>query len=249
MTSLEEFFAPPSPDDVLHADLMAMIRARHHATPRHQQIALGPSAIGHPCMRKLAYGLMNAPTCNPYDDPLPSIIGTASHTWMESAATLANTELHRDRWLTEQKVEVAPGLNGHADLYDCDTATVIDYKFPGKNRFDTYRRKMSVVYRAQGHLYGKGFVRAGYPVKRIAICMLPRGGSLASMHLWTEDYRPEVADAVLARRTAVIAMLNDFDIESHPERYEWFAKSPLDCLFCPYFSPKPDGPYQCQGDQ
>ena len=40
----EEFFedSPPEPDDPLRADLIAMIRDRDYATPRHRQRALGP---------------------------------------------------------------------------------------------------------------------------------------------------------------------------------------------------------------
>ena len=80
----------------------------------------------------MAYRLANdpVPTCNPQWDPLPSIIGTATHTWLETAAALANTVLGRDRWLTETKVYPAPWLPGSCDLYDCDTETVSTTRCP-----------------------------------------------------------------------------------------------------------------------
>jgi hypothetical protein len=201
-----------------------MIKARDEATPRHLQKELGPSEVGHPCMRKLALGMMDEPRCNPQYDPLPSIVGTATHKWLESAASYANVALGRQRWLVETRVNVAPGLAGSCDLYDKDTATVIDWKVPGANRFKMYVKEMSPVYRGQAHMYGRGYENAGLPVKQVAIALLPRGGTLSGMHLWREDYNPQLVDQILRRREAVMVMLNDFRVEIDPGRYEWFPK-------------------------
>lgn len=272
MTDFWDAPPPPPPEDALRSDLIQMIVDRYRVTPRHQQVELGPSEIGHLCLRRLAYGLTNAQQSNPYFDPLPSIIGTAAHTWMESAARAANEPLYEEfarecdkepdpetrmfkldtfkrRWLTETKVEIVTGLSGTCDLYDTTTNTVIDWKFPGASRFTAYRKAIPLHYRTQVHLYGKGFVRAGYPVKTVAICLLPRGGSLNSMHLWSEPYDEKLADEAIARREMVIALCNDWDVENNPDRYHWFATSPSDCMFCPQFSPRPVGPLQCKGDQ
>ena len=235
-------------DDPLRRTLFSMIEARYAATPRNLQRALGPSEVGHPCMRKLAFGLTEVPRCNPDYDPLPSIIGTASHTWMESAAQHANEALGRVRWLTETRVHITDDLSGTADLFDCDNGVVIDYKFPGKTRFDRYRRDPGPVFTAQVQLYGRGFANAGHDVRQVAIALLPRGGSLSSLHLWKADYDPAVADAVLARRSAVLAMLNDFDTDANPDRFGWFPATGYDCQYCPWWSPNPQGPLQCAGD-
>lgn len=250
--TIADFFSEPSPmmlQDALRSDLMQMIIARDRATPRHQQVELGPSEIGHPCLRRLAYGLTAVERANPYYDPLPSIIGTATHTWLQSAGELANEQLRRQRWLTENKIQVITGLSGSCDLYDVDTHTVIDWKLPGASRFTAYRKNMPTIYRTQVHLYGKGFTNAGFPVKTVAICLLPRGGSLNSMHLWSEPYDETIADEAIARRNMVIALCSDWDVEHNPDRYHWFAKTPLDCVFCPQWRPHPIGPLQCQGDQ
>jgi hypothetical protein len=210
MTTIDEFFSEslPAPDP-LRDELIRMIKARDEATPRHLQKELGPSEVGHPCMRKLALGMMNEPRCNPQYDPLPSIVGTATHKWLESAASYANV--------------------------------------PGANRFKMYTKEMSVVYRGQAHMYGRGYENAGLPVKQVAIALLPRGGTLSGMHLWREDYNPQLVNQILRRREAVMVMLNDFRVEIDPGRYEWFPKTPYDCMFCSWFKPDPRSPIQCNG--
>lgn len=250
MTTTEDFFTAVEPDagDALRADLIAMIKDRDNATPRHLQRELGPSEIGHPCMRRMAYGLMGVEKTNPSFDPLPSIIGTATHKWLESAAAHANEVLGRTRWSAEVRVNITSWLSGSCDLYDHDTATVIDYKVPGTNRIAKYKKDgPGPVYRTQGHLYGVGFVNAGLPVRRVAIMFLPRGGTLAGSHLWSEDFDPAIAQEAIDRRNQAAVLLNDFGVENNPDRYEWFTRSGPDCMFCPWFSVNPSGPLQCGG--
>jgi hypothetical protein len=248
MTSLDEFFTETlPPPDPLRDSIVEMVRRRHEATPRHQQVELGPSEVGHPCMRKMAFGIMNVPRANAEYDPLPSILGTAAHTWMESAARLDNERLGRERWLIETRVEVTPGLSGSCDLFDKDTGTVIDYKFPGYTSFTKYLKDPGPTYRHQTHLYGKGFERLGYEVNTVGIAFFPRTGTLTKMHLWREDYNPEIADAVLAKRDAVLLMLDDFKVEIDPGRYQWFPTAPYDCIWCPWWRPEPKSPIQCDG--
>lgn len=233
--------------DTMRAELIAMIKARDEAAPRSQQRELGPSEIGHPCMRRLAYGLLDIERCNPSWDPLPAIIGTATHKWLESAAKHANNTLGRQRWLVETRVRPAAWLSGSCDLYDTDTGTVIDYKVPGASQFAKVKKGPSELYRTQVHLYGKGFTNAGLPVATVAIMFLPRGGTLSSAHYWSEPYDQGVADAALRRREQTLLLLDDFDVESNPDRFAWLAKSGPGCVFCPWFSVNPTGPLQCEG--
>lgn len=248
----EEFFSGSNPDqqaDPFRDELVNMIRGRYIATPRHQQRELGPSDISHPCMRKMALGIMEAPEVNPQFDPLPSIIGTAMHTWLESAADHANMIAGRTRWLTETRLTVAPGLSGSCDLFDLDTETVIDWKVIGSTRFAKYRKDPGPIYRTQVHLYARGFENMGQSVKQVAIAIIPRGATLGSMHVWRADYDPAVADEALKRRDRVLCMLNDLDIENHPERFAWIEKSPHDCIWCPWWRPKPQGHMECEGEE
>lgn len=250
MTDIADFFesAPASvTSDPLRDDLITMIRSRDAATPRHLQRELGPSDVAHPCLRRMAFGMLDIPEVNPQFDPLPAIIGTATHTWLESAAVHANMVAGRTRWLTEARVEVAPGLSGSCDLYDCDTATVIDWKVVGATRLPKYRKDPGPLYRTQVALYARGFENAGFTVQQTAIAFVPRGATLHSMHVWRADYDPAVADEALARRERVMAMLSDLDVENHPERFSWIEKSPYDCMWCRWWRPVPRGPRECEG--
>lgn len=248
MTTTAEFFTATNPvEDPLRTALVNMIRQKSAANPRHLQRELGPSEVGHPCMRKMAFGLMEIPRCNPEYDPLPSIYGVAMHTWLQEAAEYDNEQLGRRRWITETRVEVSPGLSGTADLYDCDTGTVIDWKNLGYTSFTAKVKHTGPTYRHQVFLYGKGFARLGYPVKRVAVALLPRSGTLTKMHLDFHDYDEAVADAVLARRDLVIAMIDDFRLEVDPGRYQWFPISPYECVFCAWWSPNVRNSLQCNG--
>ena len=139
--TLEDFFNETlPPPDPLRDDLIDMIRKKADSNPRHLQRELGPSEVGHPCARKLAFGMMQVPRSNPEWDCLPSAYGVAMHTWLEEAAIMANERLGYNRWITERKVEVRPDLWGTADLYDTETATVIDWKNLGYTSFDAHDR-------------------------------------------------------------------------------------------------------------
>lgn len=113
-------------------DLKALIIDGAKSDERSQQIALGPSEVGHPCLRKLALGLLHAPKVNNYDDPLPSVIGTGAHSRFEEFANRDNARRialgQPSRWLTEHRVTIREGLAGTCDLYDMETNTVIDWK-------------------------------------------------------------------------------------------------------------------------
>ena len=263
MTEIEAFLtggdALPDP---LHNTLKDMVRRHASSHPRHLQSRLGPSEVGHPCLRKLAQGLLfaghsgNPPDpINPPGDPLPSYIGVAAHSKMEDAAALDNTRIEAmtgdlGRWITERKVTVREDLTGTCDLYDTWTNTVIDYKFPGTTAMTQYRKDgPSQEYRVQAHLYGAGYLNEGYHVERVAIWFLPRAGQLATSHLWSEPYDQGIVDATLAKIDLAVAMLADLDVDRHPERLALIPRTPKNCSWCPYWSPIPHpSPAACQGD-
>jgi len=116
------------------------------------------------------------------------------------------------------------------------------------NQFSLLLREMSPVYKTQVHLYGKGFANLGYPVETVAVMLLPRGGTLAKAHLWAEPYDEEIANTAIDRRLNISMMLEDLEVTAHPERFLWFEKVGYQCIFCPWYSPKPNSPLQCSGD-
>src|SRR6266581_2861069 len=114
----------------LRQPIIDMIMHKYRQTPRHLQRELGPSEIGEECTRKLAQNIMHERVINE-GDPWPSIVGTATHTWMDSACHLWNEHIGRVRFLPEQEVMARDGLPGHCDCLDVDTLTVIDWKNVG----------------------------------------------------------------------------------------------------------------------
>lgn len=231
----------------LRGDLINLIKDRAASAPRSLQKELGPSDVAHPCMRRMAMSMLDIPRSNPEFDPLPSILGIATHAWLDAACQHANRQLGRVRWLTETRVNPSDWLQGSSDLFDLDTGTVIDWKVMGNSSFKKYKKRMNPVYRNQANLYGLGFERGGQTVNNVAVMLIPKAGLLTNAYLWMEPYDRELAYATLERRNKALALLNDLDIENNLERLEWLEKSGPACSFCKWYSPKPSSHLECSG--
>lgn len=250
-----------SADRELLDSIIELIRIADSDKPRSLQLDLGPSEVGHPCQRKLAY-LMTRERGgfrghNHFADPLPAIVGTAMHTWLEEALRAANRRLGRTRWIPEQRLQIRDaqgdynGLYGTCDFYDLDTASVLDWKVRGKSAFEhTIRHGPQRASRGQVACYGYGYERLGLPVKYVGIVTIPRAGSLRKTDLWRTDYDRTEAERVFARIDATRALIQALDL---PNRRENFRVIPIepgdDCRLCPFWSPAPDptDPLQCGG--
>ena len=227
--------------------LTGLIQQRSDASPRSLQKALGPSDIAHPCTRKMAYKLLDIQGTNPPFDSLPTIVGTAVHAWLDSAVSHANNTLGRQRYLAETRVNPSDWLSGSCDLFDQEEGIVTDWKVLGNSSMKKYKRQMNPAYRTQTALYGLGFERAGHTVKYISVMMIPRAGLLTGAHLWLEPYDRAVAQEALDRYERTLCLLSDLRIEENPQHLQLLEKAGDSCLFCPFWSPKPEGPYQCEG--
>jgi hypothetical protein len=214
--------------------------------PRSQQKAIGPSEVGEPCVRKLAYKIHDWPAVNTAQDPWASIIGTAVHAWMAEAFEGRNTAMPdgRPRYKVEERVTVRQNtggsglLAGSSDLYDRATGTVWDWKVVGITSLNKYKQAgPGPQYRTQAHLYGLGQENAGETPKRVAICFLPRHHELRP-HVWTEPYDREVAEAGLKRLDTVYDLIYSLDPEANPQHWQLFPVSQdAKCSWCPYFKP------------
>ena len=239
-----------APSGVTFKDELVAMLAHHSANqPRSQQRRLGPAEVGHPCTRKLAYGLTLAPRCNDHaGDPLPSMVGTGAHAQMEDVLAGYN-EWHGQRFLIENRVEPTPGFTGTMDAYDLRDHAVIDWKFPGTTKMSTVRRDQhpGILYEVQAHLYGLGALRAGLTPRIVRIAFIPRAGFSTNTYVWEVPWNSEIAMAAINRMTSTIAMAADLQVDRHPDRYAVFPATPFQCDYCPWHHLKPAGPYECAG--
>lgn len=217
--------------------------------PRSLQAAVGPSEVGEPCARRLAYRVMNEPRVNTDSDPWAAIVGTAVHGWLADAFTAANTRLGRIRYLVERRVNITDNLAGSCDLYDADTAAVIDHKVIGQSSMTKYKKDgPPEQYRSQAHLYGLGFTRLGLPVREVSLAFYPRGGMLSGLHVWSEPYDQAIADAALQRMWSVTEAAITLGVNDEPGRYSLIPAEPGHrCTWCPWFKPGAATGRTCSG--
>lgn len=229
---------PTSPNDALGAELLSdltdVIRWTDNNSSRSLQSTIGPSELGSLCDRRIAYRLAGAPEVNEWSDPLPAIVGTAVHAWLEKAINSFQAIHHMERWLTEITVHPDPMVKGHCDLYDRELQAIIDWKTVSPTKLKEWKSAGPPAhYKDQVNLYGRGALLAGLPVAKVVLVAVPRSGWLRDMQVWVGDYEPERAQACLDRMYAIagklIAMGEDLafrDVE---------AKAGGECSFCPWY--------------
>lgn len=186
--------------------------------PRTQQVRIGPSELGTDCnlclARKLA-GIQEA-----RDVAWLPWVGTAVHAQLDDVFTRHNATLPALRFLTELTVSVGEvdgqEITGHLDNYDLATAEITDWKIVGKTTLTKVKAKgPTPAYRTQGHLYGRGVVRRGLPVRRVRIAYLPRNEpTLDNAVIWSEPYDEQVALKALARADALAKALRVAGVEA-----------------------------------
>lgn len=176
----------------------------HH--PRSQQKRIGPSEIGVDCDRALAAKIAELPE-PPRGPAWKPTVGTACHTQMEDWFG----KLEGD-YMVEHRVHVGDigdtQITGSTDLFLPHEGMVLDWKFVGPKALTRYKAKgPSQQYRTQAHLYGRGWERAGYPMRSVCIAFLPREGELSEGYWWWEPYDRMVALLALARANQLHARL------------------------------------------
>lgn len=198
-------------------ELLAIITNAIANQPRTLQKRIGPSEIGHPCARRIGYKLLGAPDLNPNQGVAwKPFIGTAMHHELEHVFDKFNqaymlTTGGQERFMVESKVcagEInGEDIEGHTDLYDRATATVIDWKVVGPAPLKKYRKEgPGSQYRTQGHAYGRGWRRKGLPVDQVMIVFLPRNDELHKTYIWSEPYDEQVAVDGFTRAEGIAAM-------------------------------------------
>lgn len=211
-------------------------------SPRSLQVAIGPSELGTPCDRQLAYRLAGWAEVNASMDPWPAIVGTAVHSWTEASVQKFMARSGSHDWLTEVELDPDPLVRGHSDLYQISTGTVVDLKTCGTNALRKIQKEgPSPEHEAQVQLYGLGHRRAGRPVTTVALVFVPRAGWLRDMYVWSAPYDESVAVAALDRMYALAYRLIEMDVQRYPSRFSDITATPGDaCTFCPFYNPTSD---------
>ena len=224
---------------ILATDVIETVKHAAAHAPRSLQAAPGPSELGTPCTRRLAYKALDwDPKPNSDTDPWAAIQGTSVHAWMAQAYTAENGRCGYARYLIEHRVHLPGGIQGSCDLYDRHTGTVIDWKMTGLPRLREYRLNgPGTQYRTQAHLYALGLQLAGESPARVADVFLPRGGRIDGLHVWSEPYDPAVAVKALKRYQAIRQFHTELDPETHPDRWGLLPTADAHCLYCPWFLP------------
>ena len=219
--------------------LQDIILWNERTSPRSLQRAIGPSEIGDPCDRRIAYRLAGTEPVNVYGDPWPAIVGTAIHSWLETAINRFQAETGHQGWVTEARVQPDPLVQGRSDVFYERTGTVVDFKTTSSDTIKKLNRgdPPSPSYVTQINLYGRGHELAGRDVKNVCLVYYARSGWLNDAFVWHDTYKPEIAARALTRMYDIGFHLLDLDIENRPEKFADILPTPGDnCIWCPMFS-------------
>ena len=219
-------------------ELSKIILWNERESPRSKQQAIGPSELGDPCDRRLAYRIAGAKTINLSTDPWPAIVGTSIHSWLEKAINRYQSSVEDLGYLTELRVYPDPMVKGHSDVFNVLTGTVVDHKTTGADGMRKVKKGIIPEgYRIQIQIYGLGHRRAGREVNDVALIFYPRSGWLDDAYVWVEPYDEQVALKALARMHRLAEELIDMDIEGNPHRYQNIEAAPGDsCVWCPFYN-------------
>lgn len=238
---MELEFAPVGPNPAaatLKQSLAEIVLWHEHNSPRSRQRAIGPSEVGDPCDRRIAYRIGGTTPVNTFADPWPAIVGTAIHNWLESAVIRYQNHTGDRSWLTEQRVSPDPLVSGRSDNFHIPTGTVVDYKTTNTDTMRKLRKgdPPSPGYVTQINLYGLGHERAGREVRNVALVYYPRSGWLDDAFVWYAPYDRSIAHRALDRLYRIGFQLLDLDIDHFPARYAEIPAAPGDnCVWCPMF--------------
>lgn len=226
--------------EILRHRLTEIIMWQAARAPRSLQANIGPSEIGSPCDRQIAYRIAGTPEVNLRQDPWAGIIGTAIHRWLQEAVQAwihDRSEFEPQRLFTEIELNLGDLITGHCDLYDAETETVIDWKTVGPNALkDVEAGRISVGYMIQTQVYGYMFAQQNIPVKRVSLVFIPRASSLNRLRVWSALYDPTVAQAAFARLSRIATEVMRLNLLNKSHTWaEVSAEGGDHCGFCPMF--------------
>jgi hypothetical protein len=237
---MTEFAKPGDVHQNLADELRSVIGKAAMNAPRSRQSAVGLSEVGEPCIRKLAYKILDFDKTNRSSDPWPAIQGTAIHAWLAEQFSDVYDGEENQLYLVETPVKAAEGLEGTADLFDVRQGMVIDHKCVGATSMNNAKKRgMTEQQRVQINLYGLGFENAGYKVEKVALAFYPLGGRLDGMHTIVEAYNRKIATDAIQRYEHLQALVWQLDPENSPATWDLLPMTiSYLCTYCPWLLPK-----------
>ncbi len=223
--------------EILRARLIEIIMWHASRSPRAEQANIGPSEMGSPCDRQLAYRLSGLEPINTRQDPWPAVVGTTIHRWLQEAVNEWVVKGMGDDFITETELDLDGLITGHCDLYDVETQTVIDWKTVGPNALKAVEAgDVSPGYKIQTHIYGYLFARMGVPVKRVSLVFIPRASSLNRLRVWSALYDESVALTALNRVYLIAQLVLELDLLNRSNQWPFVPAVGGDhCAYCPMF--------------
>jgi len=217
------------------ADYFATIENAIATQPRTLQLEIGPSEIGMECEHCLAARLMGWP--QERDAAWLPFVGTSVHAQLEEI-------FQPPRWITETRVVVGSILgqqiSGTSDLYDLEENVVVDHKIVGQSTLLKAKKGPTPTYRRQAHLYGLGFFRLGFDVKKVVISYLPRNSPILRSGVWhEEEWDPSVALAALDRAERLAEKLMAFASVEERDAYITNLPRAQGCYSCKRYADRP----------
>lgn len=240
----------PPPSTV--AEIGPLLREFDASSARSKQIEVGPSELGTPCRRQLAYKLAGTPKRQDPRVPWAPLCGTAVHTLMENVLRWHNAQLGWDRWIVEQELWPDDTVHGHGDAYDTKHEMAVDWKYTGKSTLaDARRGRIRAEYKVQLHLYGLGQERAGRTPRFVRDVFLARSHDYWESTEYTEPYQPDIAFTALDRMYQTIELIDALKVAENPALWAAIEAAPGrdTCVWCPF--QRPGGPADgtgCPGD-
>jgi hypothetical protein len=215
--------------------LWYIAQAIEHA-PRSQQVMIGPSEIGNPCRRRIAYKLLAMPSTQQSAPAWKATVGTSVHAFLADVFAGVEAETGVERFYVETELiigEVAGELiKGTCDLYCRCMALVGDWKTTSNAKLIDYRRHGPTAQQIdQVHLYGRGWRRLGLPVDHVMLVFLPRDGELRDSYVWHAPYDDKIATAALERLAGIKQLVDTFGTAA----LSMLPTTEAYCLQCPYF--------------
>ena len=242
VTQMALTFAPSPPEEdpeavALKEQILEVIKFRDQRNPRSHQVNIGPSELSSPCDRRIGYRMVGIPAINTTLDPWPAIVGTAVHDWLEHAFMDWIEATGSRDWIPERRLNISDDVTGRSDLFNVSRGIVVDYKGASPDKMKKVRAEPQQHYRTQLQIYGHGYEKAGFKVRKLALVYFPRAGNIKDLYVDMFDYDPSVALASLARIPAIATRLVQLDPIGNPHRWEQVDASPThDCGFCPWYN-------------